>query len=212
MNEGGRDFCLPTKFSMGNLILTTSELDPGEERSTQNLRNVGKSLPKPLGLISKPLLSTHPVPDEPLWRRLGSNLRDAFFARKLPPLELASRPIAVADPLAVRRNPVSSAISFVLHAGIFAFILWFGFQARKEVVSPKPVVVAIPVFVKPYIPVTAPAPTTMGGGGGGGAHQVIAANKGHLPPSGADAEDRSSQAGGGTLRGDAAAGETSHEQ
>ena len=166
---------------MGNLILTTSELDPGEERSTRNLRSVGKASPKPLELISKPLLSTHTVPDEPLWRRLGSNLRDAFFARKLPPLELASRPIAVADPLAVRRDPVSSAISFLLHVGIFALIVWFGFQTHKQIVEPKHVVVAIPIYVKPYIPVVVPAPT-IGGGGGGGEHQVVAANKGHLPP------------------------------
>ncbi len=167
---------------MGNLILTTPELDPRDERSARKLHSVGKSLPTPLALISKPLVSGQPVPDESLWRRLGSNLRDTFFTRELPPLELVSRPIAVTDPMAVKRDPVSSALSFVLHAGVFVLILWLGVQTRKQIIAPKPAVVAIPVYVKPYIPVTVPAPKTMTGGGGGGVHQAIVAKKVQLPP------------------------------
>ncbi|MEO6965931.1 MAG: hypothetical protein ABI076_08555, partial [Acidobacteriaceae bacterium] len=166
---------------MGNLLFTTPEVDAGEEFAVRSFPNVGKSFPTPLGLISKPLVTGQPVPEEPLWRRLASNLRDALFAKNLPPLELTSQPIAIVDRMAVKRDPVSSAISFVLHAAIFALILWFGFQAHKQIIAPK-LVVAVPVFVKPYIPVTAPAPKTMGGGGGGGAHEVVVASKGRIPP------------------------------
>jgi protein TonB len=166
---------------MGNLLFTTPELDTGDELVAKSSRSMGKSFPTPLGLISKPLVSGQPIPEEPLWKRLWSNLRDALFPKKLPPLELSSQPIAVVDRMAVKRDPVSSAISFVLHAAIFALILWFAFQAHKQIVAPKPVV-TIPIFVKPYIPVTAPAPQTMGGGGGGGAHEVVQASKGRIPP------------------------------
>ncbi len=142
---------------------------------------MGKSFPTPLELISKPLVTGQPVPEEPLRKRLWNNLRDAFFAKKLPPLELTSQPIAVVDPLAVKRDPMSSAISFVMHAAVFALVLWFAFQAHKQFVAP-PQVAVVPLEMKPYIPVTLPAPKTMGGGGGGGAHQVVEATKGKLPP------------------------------
>lgn len=166
---------------MGNLVFTPSNLDVSEELSFGKPSNSGKSFPTSRDLISKPLVSGQPVPDESIGERLWSNLRDAFFAKKLPPLELTSQPIVVVDPMAVKRDPVSTGISFVLHAGIFALMLWFAFQAHKQIAAPRPVV-AIPIYVKPYIPVTAPAPKTMGGGGGGGARQIVQANKGHLPP------------------------------
>jgi protein TonB len=167
---------------MGNLVCTPSELDPLDELSADSSPRMRKQLHTPsLGLVSKPLVVAEPVPDESLWTRLFSNLRDAFFPRKLPPLELVSQPIAVADPMAVKRDPLSSAISFILHAGVFALILWFAFQVHKQIVAP-PQVVTVPIYVKPFIPVTAPAPKTMGGGGGGGEHQVVEASKGHLPP------------------------------
>ncbi len=122
------------------------------------------------------------VPEEPLWKGLFSNLHDALFQKKLPPLELISQPIAVVDPLAVKRDPVSSALSFLMHGAIFALILWFVYQAHNRIAAPKPQVAVVPLEIRPYIPVTMPAPKTMGGGGGGGARQVVEAAKGHLPP------------------------------
>ncbi len=166
---------------MGNLVFTTSELDPINDESAENASSVRKSFHTPLELISKPFGVGATVPEEPLWRRFSGNLRDALFPKKLPPLELTSQPIAVVDRMAVKRSPASSAISFVLHAGVFALILWFIFQAHKEIVA-KPQIVTIPVYIKPYIPVTLPQPKTMGGGGGGGARQVVEVQKGHLPP------------------------------
>ena len=122
------------------------------------------------------------LPEVSLWKGLCSNLRDAIFPEKLPPLELASQPIAVADPMAIKRSPASSAISFVMHGAILAFIVWFMLQAHRQIVVPKQIATT-PVYVPPYIPpVTLPAPKPMGGGGGGGAHQLVEASKGHLPP------------------------------
>jgi protein TonB len=167
---------------MGNLAYTNSVLESIESQSLAESSHVPAGLHPPLELFSKPILAGQPVKEESLWHGLWCNVRDALFARKLPPLELKSQPIAVADPLAAPRNPLSSALSFVLHAGILALIVWFLMQARQQIVAPHPVQVVTPVEFKPYIPITVPAPQPMGGGGGGGAHQIVQASKGHLPP------------------------------
>ncbi len=116
-----------------------------------------------------------------VWSSLFSNLRDTMSITKLPPLELTSTPIAVVDPMAARRSPASSAVSFVLHAGIISLIAWLALQAHNHVIVQPPVKVTH-LDIAPYIPVTVPALRAMGGGGGGGVHSVVEASKGHLPP------------------------------
>ena len=167
---------------MGNPALTNPELSPplGASRGRKQ-RDTFLVRPQ-LGLATVPIPLGRELPHESLLQTLFGNLRDYFFPEKLPPLELVSQPIAVSDPLAVKRSPASSMISFLLHAGIFALIVWFVIQARNHMVAPQKMEVT-QVVVPPYIPpVTAPAPQSMGGGGGGGFHQPIEANKGHLPP------------------------------
>lgn len=134
-----------------------------------------------LHLVSKPVVFGKGVPEEGLFSGLISNLKDALFPTKLPPLQLTSQPVAVADPLKVRRDPTSSAISFVMHAAIITLILWGALEAHKHVVAPKQAVIT-PLYIRPFIPMTTPAPKAMGGGGGGGAHQVVEPSKGHIPP------------------------------
>ena len=109
-------------------------------------------------------------------------LRD--IPRGASSLELVSRstasPITIVDPLAVKRNPVSTFLSAVLHVAILAAILWFTFHVHERVVVPLQAQIP-PTVMKLYMPVTAPAPKTMGGGGGGGERSVVEASKGHLP-------------------------------
>jgi periplasmic protein TonB len=185
---------------MGNSVMTTPELESGSKSSPENASSVlqeadasiwsslianlrdafsSKRQP-PLELSSKPVTVEAAVPDLPIWKGLWNNLRDALFPQKLPPLELTSTPVAVADPLAVKRDAKSSAISFVTHALLLGLILLFALEARKEIVTKKAMVT--PVDIKPYIPMTVPMAKSMGGGGGGGAHEVVEASKGHLPP------------------------------
>lgn len=134
-----------------------------------------------LVLYSKPVMIGEVVPDDSVWSRLWSNLRDTVSPQRLPPLQLTARPVAVADPLAVKRGPASSMIAFVMHGAIIALVLWFTMLAHTHPILPMKTMV-VPLTIQPYIPVTAPAPKPMGGGGGGGAHQVVQASKGHLPP------------------------------
>ncbi|QNI33207.1 TonB family protein [Alloacidobacterium dinghuense] len=119
--------------------------------------------------------------DTSVWKSLFSNLGDAFFSKRQPPLKLTSRPVAVADPMAVKRNPTSSAISFVMHAGMIGLIVWLTLQAHSHIVLPQKVSIT-PIDIKPFIPVTMPAAKAMGGGGGGGAHQIVEPSKGRIPP------------------------------
>jgi protein TonB len=147
---------------MGNLVLTNLSLTSGENCASELSRSM--------------LLET----DTSVWRSLFSNLSDAIFPKKQPPLVLTSRPVAVADPLRVRRGPATSILSFATHVGAITLIVWVTLQARSHaVLTPKAAVT--PIDIKPFIPVTMPTAKPMGGGGGGGAHQIVEPSKGHLP-------------------------------
>lgn len=184
---------------MGNPVMTAPEQGPEQERQPikdsstvlletdssiwssliGNLRDAfSRSKQPPLELTSKPVEVGETVPTEPIWQEIWHNLKDTFFPAKLPPLELTSQPVSVTDPLAVKRDPKSSAISAVMHALIIALILLFGLLAHRVVVKEK-AEAAVPI--QPFIPMTMPQAQSMGGGGGGGAHDVVQASKGHLP-------------------------------
>jgi protein TonB len=152
--------------------LTESEL---EETSTSAATNPG------LYLCSEPAEWRGVMPQSSVWIGFWSNLSDAFFPKKLPPLELTSQPIAVADPLAVKGDPTSKAVSFITHATAIALILWAASQVHSHPVLIRHETIT-PITFRPYIPMTVTAPKTMGGGGGGGAHQFVEASKGHVPP------------------------------
>jgi periplasmic protein TonB len=134
-----------------------------------------------LYLCSKPFVFGKGVPEESLLSGLFGNLRDALFPMKQPPLHLTSRPVAVADPLAIQRDPTSTTLAFVLHVIVITSILWFTLTARPHVVAEKAQVIT-PITFRPYIPPTLPAPKAMGGGGGGGLHETVEPKRGHLPP------------------------------
>ena len=53
---------------------------------------------------------------------LVSSFRDVFFPAKLPPLELTSQPIPVVDRMAVKRDPVSTAIAIAVHVVVILLI------------------------------------------------------------------------------------------
>jgi periplasmic protein TonB len=110
---------------------------------------------------------------------LFENVHDLFFPQKLPPLELTSTPIPVADPMAVKRSPVSIAISTVINLGILAILL-FAFRKQIVAVIPPKMLSNIDVNIAPWRPKT-PKSGDMGGGGGGGSHDIAPPVKGHLP-------------------------------
>jgi protein TonB len=116
--------------------------------------------------------------DEPAWKTIWNNVYDLLYPRKLPPLVLTSKPIAVVDPMKEDRGKASSIISLVVHVIVIAAILW-AFLAVKKVVTKKQQVVTN-IDVPQFMPI-APKGPQMGGGGGGGSHDILQAPKGKLP-------------------------------
>jgi protein TonB len=114
-----------------------------------------------------------------IWESLVSNLRDTFRPQKLPPLELTSTPVAVVNPLEVKRSPRSSAISTGVHALIILLIILLVLFAKKQPQIKQAVVT--PIYIAPYLPKTPQITAPASGGGGGGAHEIVPPTKGKLP-------------------------------
>lgn len=183
---------------MGNQLLTPPEetaLRPVEDQPDllheadgsmwtsllANLRDAFSS-PKqpPLELTSKPIDVVEATRTEPVWKTLSNSIQDLFFPKKLPPLELTSTPIAVVDRMAVKRDPLSSAIAIVFHAVVIGLIIIFSLALwHTRAIQRK--MNLTDVDLKPFIPIAPKMDQTMGGGGGGGNHSPVEASKGRLP-------------------------------
>lgn len=116
------------------------------------------------------------IREEGVFQSLISNIRDAFFAPKLPPLVLESKPIAVPDPMAVKRSPTSTAVAVGIHALVIGLIAWL-IAAKVPIAAP--VKKAVISLMEPPPPPLPPQATKIGGGGG--QHDLGPVTKGHLP-------------------------------
>lgn len=116
---------------------------------------------------------------KPLWTDLYDNIRDVFFPKKLPPLELTSKPIPVTDPMAVKANPWSWGSSAVLQASLVALLIWLGMKTVPGILHPTADTTPVDISdFKVDLPMKA---QQMGGGGGGGDHSLVDPIKGKLP-------------------------------
>jgi protein TonB len=115
--------------------------------------------------------------EESVFASVISNIRDAFFAPKLPPLVLESKPIAVPDRMATKMSPSSIIGSFVFYGIAIALIAWL---IRQHVQISAPVKVPLITLDVPLPPPPIP-PKAQQIGGGGGKHDLAPASKGHLP-------------------------------
>lgn len=176
---------MPELLPSANTNMVSLSLKPDVSETRDELTVVRRRfsrdpIPFPGSAATKTLSLGRELEDQSTVGAFFSNLRDAVSPRRLPPLELQSKPVAVADPMAVQRDPRTSILSAIMHVAILALLIWFAMQARQHFVPPVKVAV-VPLEIQPMIPVTAPAPKTMGGGGGGGARQVVPPTQGHLP-------------------------------
>jgi protein TonB len=120
---------------------------------------------------------TGEIKEEGVFQSLISNIRDAFFAPKLPPLVLESKPIAVADLMAAKRSPTSTAVAVGIHAVIIAII---AILIAEKVPITAPVKQAVTALLEPPPPPPV-APKAVKIGGGGGQHDLGPVTQGHLP-------------------------------
>jgi TonB family protein len=106
---------------------------------------------------------------------------DGYYSPIPVPFQSKSRTIFTVDPLACKRDPVSSAISFVVHVVVIVLVLTLALKART-IVALQPTAIVTPVDFKLTIPpMTLPVASLAGGGGGGGAHEKVEVTKGELP-------------------------------
>ncbi len=130
------------------------ETEPSEEVVSVPRRDVE------LHIDGKDLLG----PEQGIFASLKNSIYDVFFPKKLPPLVLESKPVAVVDRMAVKRDPTSTAIAIVIHAVIIGLILWVVGRKIVQITAPKPLnVVSLETPVRPPAPVKT---IRMGGGGG----------------------------------------------
>ena len=136
--------------------------------------------------LNRPSLELRPAEEQPnlsgeikdggVFQSLISNIRDAFFAPKLPPLELESKPIAVVDQMATKRGQTSTWVAVGVHAAIIGII---AILIAAKVPIAAPVRQAFISLTTPPPPPVAPKETKIGGGGG--QHDLGPVTQGHLP-------------------------------
>jgi len=119
---------------------------------------------------------------EPLYKHLLREIDEFFFPKKLPPLVLESKPVAVKPLWGFYDNSRHGALgSTGLHIAIIGLIAlsYVAFKRTVTVAQPPKVTVAL---VDPSdLPPLKPSKTQVGGGGGGGDKDVLQASKGKLP-------------------------------
>ncbi len=119
--------------------------------------------------------------EEGTWASLIQNFKDTFFAKKLPPLVLTSKPIPVREIWGFYDNKKSGAtLSTIAHIIVLTAILAGTIYLGKQVVE-KPRDTTIVFTPSMDVPVMEPAKTESGGGGGGGDRDKFQAPKGNIP-------------------------------
>lgn len=117
--------------------------------------------------------------------RFWQNLRDTIAPRKLPPLNVTSKPVPVRDiwsrNLQYKRVRLVVLAFDVLIAAIIIVPTFRHFATPPPTQAKNIQLDITPLDISPYAPKLPPGPKKAGGGGGGGEHNPIPASKGRLP-------------------------------
>jgi len=142
---------------------TTNQVDP----------DLGGPTPQK---VAEPVRLSGEIKEQGVIGSLISSVRDAFFAPKLPPLVLQSKPIAVPDRMAIKRSRTSTAVAIGAHVVIILLVALFIANQVKVITAKKD---ATAVVAAPPPPPIAPKLEQIGGGGG--QHDLAPVSKGRLP-------------------------------
>jgi periplasmic protein TonB len=126
--------------------------------------------------VVEPVRLSGEIKEQGVMGSLISSIRDVFFAPKLPPLVLQSKPIPVPDRMATKRSAASTAFAIGAHMVIILLIALF-IASQVNVVTPAKKDVAS-IVATPPPPI---APKLQQIGGGGGQHDLAPVSKGRLP-------------------------------
>jgi protein TonB len=114
--------------------------------------------------------------EESTFRSLINSIRDTFFAPKLPPLVLESKPIYTKDPMATKMSRSSIASSIAFYAVLILLIVWALKAGVQLAAPPKTQLASIEIPITPPV-----APKAEKIGGGGGQKGPTPVTQGHLP-------------------------------
>ena len=106
---------------------------------------------------------------KPIWSALFDDIRDAWFAPKLPELELTSAPVAVPDRMAMPANRWAVGTSTVVNGGALVILVLLGLG---KVIPPSHSDSGHKVNLSDY-GLFVPRSARGGGGGGGGSHDLL---------------------------------------
>jgi protein TonB len=173
------------------LVLTSKPAQTGELWGDQIERPWWKSVFDNVGDAFK---SQGPVPKSaegdldaalarPWYQTIFVNIQDALFPKKLPPLELTSKPVPVRDIWGFYDHKKDGAlVSTAVHVVMISMIIGGTLWARHHLTDkPKVQATVMPLLSDNDIPALPPSKTQVGGGGGGGDRDKLAATKGKLP-------------------------------
>jgi protein TonB len=143
----------------------------------ENLREFFR--PAPRGAVRSDLMVNWSTGFGSTWQ----NLRDLIFPRKLPPLQVTSKPVDVPEIWSKNTQFTRvQALSLAFHVLVLVLII---VPLLPELMSPSTTqaktIQVTPLDVSPYLPKLPPGNKRAGGGGGGGSHEVLPASKGRLP-------------------------------
>ena len=116
----------------------------------------------------------------PWYRSLINSVQELIHPPKLPPLEVTSKPVAVADIWGFYGGQKNKArlSSLAIHVGTVALLFLIGTNATVQKVVKEQVALIAP-DIAPYTPTM--KKDKMGGGGGGGDRSPTPPSKGKLP-------------------------------
>jgi TonB family protein len=144
-------------------------------------------VPRPPGFVGRTatlelLIET----EQPMWKSLYRNLKEALFPEKLPPLKLTSRPVAVRGIWSRGKPERAAAGSLTVHALFIGGLIALSIIMTRSpaIEKPKEQVTLIAPPISDYQPVMQPQVVhkqELAGGGGGGERAKIFESKGHLP-------------------------------
>jgi TonB family protein len=118
----------------------------------------------------------------PLWQSLVNNVREKLFPKKLPPLELTSRPVKVADIWGeYNYKKQSASVSLVVHVIAIGALIVLSIAGAKVVKQQVQQITLVAPDISDYMPISQKKNDVVGGGGGGGDHDKLVAPKGKLP-------------------------------
>ncbi len=120
--------------------------------------------------------------EQPWYKSFLANIDELIHPKKLPPLELTSKPVEVKDIWGLYGGEQKKSLlaSFLINASVVALIFTLGLNKSVQN-AVKQEVALIDPNLAPYLPDNAPKKDAMGGGGGGGNRSPLPAAKGKLP-------------------------------